>query len=84
MMNNKIVECDDKLMVKVAIEKINYDADILYTYSVPENFENLVCVGKRVLVPFGKGNSKRKGIIVEITGENLKIRNIKSIITVLD
>lgn len=75
----------NKLMVKIAVEKISYESDILYTYLVPENMKDLIAIGKRVVVPFGKGNSKRKGIVVScLSTDDCDIRKIKSVDIILD
>ncbi|MCX8094577.1 MAG: hypothetical protein N3D74_00055 [Caldisericia bacterium] len=47
----------------------------LYSYLIPEKFVQKVEVGKRVFVPFGRGNKLKKGIIIKIwegQQENLK------------
>lgn len=83
--------CDMPNMVKVAIEKVKYHFDILYTYSVPEHLKHVALVGTRVIVPFGIGNSYRQGIVVEsCIDDNLgdggitKQQKIKSIYAVVD
>lgn len=53
--------------------------DRLYTYSYDKNIKN----GCRVIVPFGKGNKKRMGIVVG-TVEEIEFDKIKSIEKVLD
>ncbi len=67
-LSNKIVD--------VLIEDIPLKRDFpLYSFSVPEELENEIEIGKRVFVPFGKGNKLKKGLIVNISngrGEELK------------
>lgn len=70
------------LVVGVAVEKVSYPADILYKYQVPKEFESYIIVGKRVIVPFGRGNSVRQGIILEVN--NTAKENLKPINMVLD
>ena len=70
------------LIVGVAVEKVSYTADILYKYQVPKEFESYILVGKRVIVPFGRGNSVRQGIILEVN--NTAQENLKPINMVLD
>lgn len=70
------------LIVGVAVEKVSYTADILYKYQVPREFESYILVGKRVIVPFGRGNSVRQGIILEVN--DIQQDSLKSINMVLD
>lgn len=60
------------------IEDIPLKSDsVLYTFSVPEKFINEVDVGKRVFVPFGKGNKLKKGIIIKVRdGPNEGLKEI--------
>ncbi len=70
------------MLAKIAVEKISYYADEMYSYSVPKEFENAIDVGSRVIVPFGKGDSPRFGIVIEL--EFGSKENLKEIIAVLD
>lgn len=51
-------------VAKIAVEQTAYHFDKLYSYTVPESLEPLR-PGCRVLVPFGGGNRKRQGIVME-------------------
>ena len=51
-------------VAKIAVEQTAYHFDKLYSYTVPEALEPLR-PGCRVLVPFGGGNRKRQGIVME-------------------
>ncbi|MBQ5590624.1 MAG: primosomal protein N' [Clostridia bacterium] len=72
------------LIVSVYVEKTTLDFDKPFSYSVPFDMCENVKIGQRVLVPFGKGNRKRQGVVVEIneskTLENEKIKPIFDII----
>lgn len=70
------------LTAKVAVENTVYSFDKDFSYKVPENLKNSCKVGVRVLVPFGKGNRKRQGIILSFCCESSE--KLKSIISVLD
>lgn len=50
----------------VAIDKAAYGYDILYRYEIPPHLQDRAICGSRVLVPFGKGNRKRIGIILTL------------------
>ncbi len=57
--------------------------DLAYTYAVPEKLRPFVTVGKRVVVPFGKGNRTTTGFCVEVK-EQGPARAVKRIVRVLD
>ena len=71
------------LIAKVAVEKAAFSFDREFDYLVPERLINDCTQGKRVLVPFGRGNSRRQGIVTELV-ENTGAEGIKEIISVLD
>src|SRR5258708_6302943 len=57
--------------------------DDVYTYGVPEELRSAVAVGKRVEVPFGRGDRSTVGFCVGL-GETLPARTVKLIQRVLD
>lgn len=64
----------------VAVDNTFFSFDTDYSYVVPDNIENAE-IGSRVNVPFGKGNSTRKGIIVELfEGDKSGLKPILSVI----
>ena len=67
-------------VAKIALQGATLTFDKLYSYTVPENFN--VSVGQRVLVPFGKGNLKKQGMVFEVSTEDTK--GLKPIISVID
>ncbi|MBE6761176.1 MAG: primosomal protein N' [Ruminococcaceae bacterium] len=73
------------VVVGVAIEKTVYRFDKPFDYSVPTELIDVCKVGCRVTVPFGRGNTKRQGVVLylsngaEIT-DNTKMKNIISVI----
>lgn len=70
------------LVAGVAVEKTTYTFDKIFDYAVPVSLCSRAKKGARVLVPFGRGNRKRQGIIFEI--HNRSHDGLKSIISVLD
>lgn len=73
-------------VAKVAIEKVKYSFDKLYDYIIPNEKFRSNLIGCKVLVPFGKGNAKRQGIILNIencSDENI-LQTLKEINAVLD
>lgn len=55
-----------KKIVKVAVEGTTYCIDKLYDYILPKQFESNIFIGQRVVVPFGKSNKKRVGLVLAI------------------
>lgn len=50
----------------VAVEGAAYHFDRLYGYTVPEGMAGRVLPGARVVVPFGGGNRRRRGIVLSL------------------
>ncbi len=75
-------------IAKVVVDKTVYRFDKPFDYLIPENLLSSCSVGSRVTVPFGRGNTKRMGLILEICNEvcdnKESIKNIKSILSVID
>ena len=67
----------------VAVEHAAFTYDQLYSYLVPDSLRNLVQRGVRVVVPFGRGNTLRQGMVFSV-GEEQQSPRLKSVITVLD
>ncbi|MCR5653563.1 MAG: primosomal protein N' [Ruminococcus sp.] len=66
----------------IAVENTASSFDRIFDYRVEKPLADEICVGKRVLVPFGSGNRKRQGMVFytkQADGEKLK-----SVISVLD
>ncbi len=51
---------------QIAVDGTSYHFDKLYDYVVPVEKFHDVFVGQRVIVPFGKGNQKKQGLILSI------------------
>lgn len=68
---------------KVAVENTAYDFDKLFDYAVPMEYGELAAPGCRVLVPFGRGNKKRQGVIFELS-DNADYEKIKPLSVLLD
>ena len=50
--------------VEVAIDNAALAFDRLYTYKVPEELWEFALTGARVLVPFGRADAPRMGVIM--------------------
>lgn len=54
------------MCVKVALSNTSYSYDMEYTYAVSKEMESEAKQGCRILVPFGKGNRRRIGLVTRI------------------
>ncbi|MBQ7614093.1 MAG: primosomal protein N' [Butyrivibrio sp.] len=67
------------IIIDISHEKV----DKTFQYIIPDRLLDKVCVGDCVNVPFGKGNTPRKGYVVEITEEpEFDVTKLKEIIDV--
>lgn len=57
--------------------------DHSFTYSVGEEHRLAIAVGKRVRVPFGRGDKKTTGYVIRLTEEH-PMRPVKEVLSVLD
>lgn len=73
----------EKFIVKVAVEHIVYHLDKLYDYVVPKDLRQNINIGCRVLVPFGIGNKKRQGIVLQ-TAFSSDTAKLKQVFALLD
>lgn len=79
----------EKYIAAVAVSNTSLYYDRRYKYIVPSELEETVLPGCRVIVPFGKGNRKRIGVVLRLdlaaelsSGEN--IASFKPIRSVVD
>ena len=71
------------LVARVVVEEAAYHYDKIFDYLIPKTFDKPIQKGMRVLVPFGRGNNKRLGVIIEIC-EITELEKLKPIAEVLD
>lgn len=71
------------LTVLVAVEGTTGEFDKLFSYALPSALSDKALVGKRVTVPFGRGNKTRQGMIFEIK-EAENIDGLKEVIDIND
>lgn len=69
-----------KKVVKVAVDNTFFSFDTDYSYAVSEELASKAIPGCEVIVPFGRANAKRNGIIVELSDEDAQ--GLKEIISV--
>mgnify|MGYP001116027315 FL=1 len=69
------------VVIDISHEKV----DRPFQYRIPDSLKEKLAVGMCVQIPFGTGNRKRKGYVIEITSKNEypeeKIKEIDGIIT---
>ena len=72
----------NRLIATVAVENTFFSAGEDYDYYVPDEIANKISCGKRVVVPFGRNNTKRHGIIIKLFyGLNSQLKEIISVDT---
>ena len=71
------------LVARVAVAAAVYSIDRPYDYSVPAAWRETIQEGQRVMVPFGAGNRKTEGIVLELE-EQETTRQLKSLAHVFD
>ncbi len=69
---------------KVVLQCTAFGFDIEYTYKYPDILFGILKPGMRVLVPFGKGNSKRIGLVMRVYEKEFPDEKIKPILSVID
>ena len=70
-------------IARIAVEQTAYSFDKAFDYYIPVELREKALPGCRVLIPFGKGNRKRQGMIMEIIEDN-DLEVTKPILAVLD
>lgn len=68
---------------KIAVSAATYWIDRPFDYLVPSELEASVAVGKRVYVPFGKGNRRSEGVVLALCDE-CAYEKPKPILAVID
>ncbi|MDO5018286.1 MAG: primosomal protein N' [Lagierella massiliensis] len=72
------------MIVNVVLENKTRVLDRLYSYKVPKNFIDEIKIGSRVIVPFGRHNGKKLGIVVEFSDEPLEDVKLKEVFELVD
>lgn len=75
------------MFAEIAVENTLYAFDMLYTYTVPEALKERTAAGIRVVVPFGKGDRRRIGLVFAVTDkapEGTQGRRCKAVESVVD
>lgn len=56
----------NRLIATVAVENTFFSSGEDYDYYVPDELEKSINTGSRVYIPFGRANTKRRGIVVKL------------------
>ena len=54
------------IIVDISIEKLNRP----FTYEVPDSLLDIIKIGDQVMIPFGRGNSLKKGFVIGLKAES--------------
>ena len=72
------------IIARTAVDKTLYSFDRLFDYIVPDYLTDKVKAGVRVLVPFGNGNKKRQGMVMDVYESENDNNRLKTIAAVPD
>lgn len=72
-----------KNVADIAVDKTIYSFDKLFSYYIPDELLDAVIPGVRVLVPFGRGNSKKQAVVISVHQADVSDAT-KSIYKVID
>lgn len=72
------------LSVQVGVSGTSFAFDQAYSYSVPDILADKAVPGSRVIVPFGRSDRRRVGIIVGVSADTEDIEKLKSVSSVVD
>ena len=71
-------------IAKICVEHTTYAFDKAFDYLVPQTLCEAARPGCRVLVPFGRGNQKRQGMILFVELTETVPETLKPVLQVLD
>ncbi|PWJ12632.1 replication restart helicase PriA [Ruminococcus flavefaciens] len=70
------------LIAETAVSGTAYSFDMLFSYAVPDRLAADIACGCRVLVPFGRGNKRRIGVVMKLSQGEAK--GLKSLVSLVD
>ena len=71
------------MIAEVVLNSNTKATDKIYHYSIPDKFSDLVKVGTRVIVPFGRGNKTSEAYVMSIASST-ELSSLKEISDVAD
>lgn len=72
------------MIAKIAVENTLYAFDMLFSYDIPPALAEKILPGMRVVVPFGRGNKKRVGLVFEVCADTGELGRIKTVDCAVD
>lgn len=72
------------MIAKVVVENTAYAFDIEFSYQVPSRLQQEIFPGCRVLVPFGRANHSRQGLVMALEENSSDQKKLKPVRRVLD
>lgn len=72
------------LVAKVSLSQTSYYFDFEYSYNVPLEFNDRICLGIRVVVPFGRGNRKRIGFVTALESADYIKPDLKPVFSIAE
>ena len=73
----------ENVVIRVAVDVALPSIDRLYDYRVPVKLQGKICRGVRVVIPFGRGNRRKEGMILAVTDQS-DYQKLKYLDDVLD
>ncbi len=84
MENGGVSVVNEKHKALVAVSNASFAFDKPFSYLVPQTLVSAVMPGTRVVVPFGRSNSKRIGIVLGVEPLSQDEKKLKSILSAPD
>ena len=72
------------MVADVVVENASYSFDIPFSYRVPGRMEGQIRPGCRVLVPFGRSNRSKQGLVLHLQLQDPQSQQLKPIKMLLD
>ena len=69
----------EQQIARIALSGVPYSADKLYSYLVPPELADACRAGVRVSVPFGRGNRRTEGFVLEGCAKRRTSRSSRSL-----
>ena len=72
------------MVADVVVENASYSFDIPFSYRVPGRMEGQIRPGCRVLVPFGRSNRSKQGLVLRVQPQDPQSQQLKPVKMLLD
>ena len=75
---------NDRVKALVAVSNVSFAIDKPFSYLIPQTLVSALMPGTRVVVPFGRSNRKRTGIVLATELVSEEDKNLKRIMSAPD